>query len=182
MKVRDTPITGAFLIDLEPNSDERGFFSRLFCSEEFAKKGLNPQIAQINNSHSRYAKTLRGMHYQLPPFEETKLVRCLQGALFDVMCDLRPDSPSFKQWFGAVLTAESRTMMYVPKGCAHGFLTLTDNTEIIYFVSEAYSKTHERGLRYDDPSFNIQWPYPPAVISERDLNHPNFTLEVSCAF
>lgn len=174
MKLQKLEIQGAFIIDIEPYQDDRGFFSRIFCSDEFEKKGLIPKIAQINNSKSIFAKTLRGLHYQLPPFEETKLVRCIQGSLFDVVLDLRPHSPTFGSWCGEILTSENRRMMYVPRGCAHGFMSLVPDTEIIYFVSECYSKEHERGIRYNDPAFNIKWPHEPEIISERDKNHPDF--------
>ena len=173
----ETLISDAFLIDPEPYEDERGFFSRIFCSEEFAKKGLSPLIVQINNSKSRSAKTLRGLHYQLPPFEETKLVRCIHGSLFDVVLDIRENSPTYGRWIGEILSSHNRRMMYVPKGCAHGFMTLTEDTEVIYFVSEAYSQSHERGIRYNDSAFNIQWPYEAEVISERDKTHPDFIKE-----
>lgn len=174
MKLTETPLKGAFLIDLEPYQDDRGFFSRLFCAEEFTAKGLEGKIVQVNNSKSRFAKTLRGLHYQLPPFEETKLVRCIHGSIFDVIVDIRKDSATFGKWFGETLTSENRKMMYVPRGFAHGFITLTPDAEIIYFVSEMYSKTHERGIRYNDPRFHIEWPFEPEIISERDQAHPDF--------
>lgn len=176
MKFTETPVKGAFLIDLEPNQDDRGFFSRLFCADEFTKRGLEGKILQINNSRSRYENTLRGLHYQLPPFEETKLVRCIEGAIFDVVLDLRKDSETYRQWFGDVLSSENRKMLYVPRGCAHGFITLTPDSEIIYFVSENYSKEHERGIRYNDPAFNIKWPRGPEVISDKDRDYPDYKV------
>lgn len=176
MKFNKTPLGGAYTIDLEPRGDDRGFFSRLFCSEEFAQHGIESDVIQANDSFSAHKGTLRGLHYQLAPKEETKLVRCISGTIYDVIVDLRPDSPTFKQWFGAELSAENRRMMFVPRGFAHGFLTLTDNTEVIYLVSESYSKELERGLRWNDPAFNIAWPIAPTVISERDSNHPNFSM------
>lgn len=174
MKMTPLSLEGAFLVELEPFGDDRGFFSRLFCSREFQSKGLEGKIVQVNNSGSKYKGTLRGLHYQLPPFEETKLVRCIHGKIFDVILDLRPESPTFGKWHGETLTADNRKMLFVPRGCAHGFITLEDNSEIIYLVSEYYSKEAERGIRYDDPRFNIQWPLPPTVISERDRSHPDF--------
>lgn len=174
MKFIPTPLKNAFLIDLEKRGDERGFFARTFCIEEFKKHGLEPAVVQANCSLSVDKGTLRGLHYQLSPKEETKLVRCLSGALYDVILDLRPDSPTFGHSFGALLTPENRTMMYVPKGFAHGFLTMEPNTEILYLVSEYYSKELERGIRWDDPRFNIEWPETPVVISERDRTHPDF--------
>ena len=180
LKYHETPIPGAYVIDLDPYTDERGFFARLFCAKEFQEKGLSPNIAQVNNSRSVYAGTLRGLHYQLPPFAEDKLVRCIQGSIFDVVLDLRKDSATFGQWRAETLTAENRKMLYIPKGCAHGFITLEPNSEIIYFVSAPYSKEYERGVRYNDPRFNIAWPLVPKVISERDLAHPDFIGEGVC--
>lgn len=179
MLYRETGLKDAYLIDLEKRGDERGFFARFFCAEEFAKMGLKSQFVQVNNSLSAQKGTLRGIHYQLAPKAEVKVVRCIQGALWDLIVDLRPDSPTFKKWFGAELTAENRRMMYVPEGFGHAFLTLEDNTEALYLVSEYYSPQHERGLRFDDPAFNIQWPGKPVVISDKDLKHPLF--ESCCA-
>lgn len=174
MQFNRTPLEEAYLIEPQPLSDDRGFFSRIFCSEELKKEGLEPSIFQINNSYSSSKGTLRGMHYQLAPKEETKIVRCILGSIYDVILDLRPDSSTFGEWYGTELTAENRKMMYVPKGFAHGFITLTDKSEVIYFVSENYSKEHERGVRWDDPQFEIQWPMEPQVISEKDRMHPDF--------
>ncbi len=174
MKFTPLPLNGAFLIDLEKRGDERGFFARLFCAEEFKKHGLEPGVLQANNSLSVDKGTLRGLHYQLPPKEETKLVRCLTGALYDVIVDLRPESPTFGTSYGAVLSAENRRMLFVPKGCAHGFLTLEPHTEILYLVSEFYSQEYERGIRWNDPTFAIAWPETPRVISERDRAHPDY--------
>lgn len=174
MRFNETPVKGAYVIDLEKREDERGFFARFFCVEEFAKQGLENRFVQMNNSLSVQKGTLRGMHYQLKPKEETKVVRCLKGSLYDVVLDLRPDSPTFGKHFGAQLTAENRKMMYVPCGCAHGFITLEDNSEVFYLVSEFYSKEWERGVRWNDPKFGILWPCEPVVISERDQKLPNF--------
>jgi dTDP-4-dehydrorhamnose 3,5-epimerase len=174
MLFKETPLHGSYLIELEKRSDERGFFARLFCAQEFAAQGLEHRFLQANNSLSLQKGTLRGLHYQLEPMAETKLVRCLSGALYDVILDLRPQSPTFGRHFGATLSAENRLMMYVPRGFAHGFLSLEDNTEILYFVSQYYSKELERGIRWDDPRFQIAWPEPPLLISERDRSHPDF--------
>jgi dTDP-4-dehydrorhamnose 3,5-epimerase len=174
MKFAETPIAGAWLIDLEKRGDDRGFFARVFCVREFAEHGLVTQFVQVNNSLSGIQGTLRGMHYQLAPRAETKVVRCIRGAFWDAILDLREDSPTFGRWFGAELTAANRRMMYVPKGCAHGFLTLTDDAESFYLVDEFYSPEHERGVRWNDPRFNIRWPLEPSVVSEKDSNHPDF--------
>ena len=174
MIVTPTPLKDAFLIDLEKKSDERGFFARFFCIEEFAKHGLETRFVQANNSASVHKGTLRGMHYQLHPKGETKLVRGIKGSLYDVILDLREGSETFGKSFGAVLSADNRSMMYVPRGFAHGFLTLEDDSEVLYLVSEFYSKELERGVRWDDPHFNIKWSIAPAVVSERDKSHPYF--------
>lgn len=169
-----TPLAGAYLIDLEKKGDDRGFFARAFCEIEFSKEGLVGRFCQVNNSLSAEKGTLRGMHYQLPPRAETKIVRCIRGSLFDMILDLRKDSPTFGHSFGAELSAENRRMMYVPKGFAHGFLTLIDDTETIYFVDEFYSPEHERGIRYNDPKFELRWPATPTVISDKDKSLPDF--------
>jgi dTDP-4-dehydrorhamnose 3,5-epimerase len=170
----ETPIAGAFLIDLEPRGDERGFFARFFCEREFGAHGLSTHFVQANNSLSARRGTLRGMHYQLAPKAETKVVRCLRGALFDIVLDLRKGSPTFGKSFGAELSADNRRMMYVPKGFGHGFVTLTDDTEALYLVDEFYSPEHERGVRWDDPKFGIQWPVAPVVMSDKDRAYRDF--------
>jgi dTDP-4-dehydrorhamnose 3,5-epimerase len=174
MKFTETPLPGAFIIDLEKKGDERGFFARYFCKKEYGVHNLCSDIVQINNSLSAQAGTLRGMHYQLPPKAEDKIVRCVKGALFDVIIDLRPKSSTFLQHFGVELTAENRRMLYVPKGFAHGFLSLQDNTETIYLVTEYYAADRERGIRYNDPEFGIQWPVQPSIVSPKDMAHPDF--------
>jgi dTDP-4-dehydrorhamnose 3,5-epimerase len=174
MKFTETPLPGAYIIDLDKKGDERGFFARYFCKKEYAVHNLHSDIVQINNSLSAQAGTLRGMHYQLAPKAEDKVVRCIKGALFDVIIDLRSDSSTFLQHFGVELTAENRRMLYVPKGFAHGFLSLQDNTETIYLVTEYYAADRERGIRYNDPKFGIQWPVEPSVVSPKDLAHPDF--------
>ena len=170
------PLKGAYLIDLNKQGDDRGFFARFFCQKEFKDLGIDINVTQVNNSLSKDKGTLRGLHYQLPPKQEDKIVRCLSGSIYDVIIDLRPESPTFKQHYGATLSAENRTMMLVPKGFAHAFLTLEKNTEVIYLVTETYSPELERGIRWNDPEFNIQWPIPPAIISDKDQQHPNFSL------
>lgn len=174
MKFTETPLKGAFLIDLEKREDERGFFARAFCVNEFKQHDLDANIVQINNSLSVDKGTLRGMHYQLAPKAETKIVRCIKGALFDVIVDLRKDSPTFLKWFGAEITADNRRMMYVPKGFAHGFITLEPHTEAFYMVTEFYAPEMERGIRYNDPALAIEWPIEPVVVSDKDLKHPDF--------
>jgi dTDP-4-dehydrorhamnose 3,5-epimerase len=174
MIFKPTPLAGAFLIELEPKEDDRGFFARAYCENEFSAHGLSPRFVQANDSLSRRKGTLRGMHYQLAPKAETKLVRCVAGALFDVILDLRKDSRTFGNSWGAELSAANRRMMYVPKGFAHGFVTIEDDTEALYFVDEFYAPTHERCIRWDDPRFKIDWPGAPAVISDKDRNQADF--------
>jgi dTDP-4-dehydrorhamnose 3,5-epimerase len=169
-----SPLPGAYVIDLEKRGDERGFFARMYCANEFAAHGLVTQFVQVNNSLTAQRGTLRGMHYQLAPKAETKVVRCVRGALWDAILDLRPDSPTFGKSFGAELTAENRRMMYVPKGFAHGFLTLADDSEAIYLVDEVYGPEQERGVRFDDPRFKIEWPIKPVVLSDKDRAHRDF--------
>lgn len=172
-----TPLKDARVIELEKRGDDRGFFARMFCEQEFAKDGLETRFVQANNSLSAKKGTLRGMHYQLMPAGEVKVVRCVRGALWDAIVDLRPDSPSYKKWFGAELTAENRNMMYVPRGFAHAILTLTDDTEALYLVSNFYSPNDERGLRWNDPVFKIDWPIKPIEISPKDAAWPDFDPE-----
>ncbi len=174
MQFQATPLAGAHTIELEKRGDDRGFFARMFCANEFAAHGLETRFVQVNNSLSRYRGTLRGMHYQLEPDAEVKVVRCVRGALWDVVLDLRQDSPTFGQHFGAELTGENRRMMYVPRGFAHGFLTLADDAEAVYLVSSFYSPTRERGIRWNDPRFRIAWPWEPKVVSDKDQRHPDF--------
>lgn len=174
MRFIDTKLKEAFIIELEPKEDERGFFARSFCQEEFKAHGLNSRVVQCNISFNRKRGTLRGLHYQIAPYEEAKLVRCTRGAIYDVIIDLRPESPTFKQWIGVELTAENHRMLYVPEGFAHGFQTLEDNTEVFYQVSEFYHPESERGVRWDDPAFNIEWPLPVTVVSEKDQRWSNF--------
>ncbi len=174
MKFEETPIQGAFLIDLEKRGDDRGFFARVYCEREFAQHGLVTRYVQVNNSLSPIKGTLRGMHYQLAPKAETKVVRCIRGAFHDVILDLRPGSPTFGRSFGAELSAENRRMMYVPKGFGHGFITLTDDAEAFYLVDEFYAPETERIVRWNDPRFNIAWPAKPVVLSDKDANARDF--------
>lgn len=174
MKFYPTPLRDAHLIELEKRGDDRGFFARVFCTDEFARAGLEMRFVQINNSLSAQKGTLRGLHYQLTPAAEVKVVRCIRGALFDLILDIRPGSPTFGRWYGAELSAENRLMMYVPRGFAHAILTLADDTEALYLVSAAYSPQNERGIRWNDPKFSIDWPITPQVISDKDTGWPDF--------
>ncbi len=174
MTFNETPLEGAYVIGLERHDDTRGFFARVFCKEEFAGHGLANRFVQVNNSLAEHKGTLRGLHYQLAPKAEVKLVRCIRGSLYDVIVDLRRVSPTFGQHFGVELTAANRKMVYVPKGFAHAFLTLEEKTEVFYFVDELYAPEQERGIRWNDPTFAIQWPFEPTVISEKDRNHSDF--------
>lgn len=175
MNFRPAPLQGVYVIELEPRNDERGFFARAFCEREFREHGLVDHFVQMNDSVNLRRGTLRGLHYQLAPDAEVKLVRCVRGSLFDVVVDLRPDSPTFRRWFGAELSAANRAMMYVPEGFAHGFVTLEDDVEALYLVSQYYSPGRERGLRWNDPAVGVAWPLAPLVISDKDRNHPDFT-------
>jgi len=177
LKFHESPLKGAYTIELEKRGDDRGFFARFFCTEEFSSQGLNSSFAQINNSLTSKKGTLRGMHYQLMPSAEVKVVRCISGALYDVILDLRPDSATFRQWFGETLSADNRTMMYCPKGFAHGFITLEDDTEAFYLVSDPYAPDLERGIRFNDPKFSIEWPIEPQEISEKDNAWPDFDVD-----
>lgn len=174
----ETPLKGAFIIDIERLGDERGFFARTWCEREFHAHGLNPCVVQCNVSFNRKQGTWRGMHYQETPHEEAKLVRCTSGSIYDIIIDLRRESPTFKEHIGVVLSAENRKMLYVPERFAHGFITLTDDTEIFYQMSEFYCAQSARGIRWDDPSFGLSLPHEVTVISERDRSYPDFTLQV----
>jgi dTDP-4-dehydrorhamnose 3,5-epimerase len=177
VKFIPTPLADAFLIELEKRGDERGFFARFFCRNEFGAAGLATEFVQINNSLSRKKGTLRGLHYQLAPAAEVKVVRCVRGALFDCIVDIRPGSSTFGQWFGAELNDENRLMMYVPRGFAHAILTLNEDTEALYLVSDFYSPENERGVRWNDPRFAITWPLQPAEVSAKDAGWPDFDPE-----
>jgi dTDP-4-dehydrorhamnose 3,5-epimerase len=170
----ETPLAGAYIVELEKRGDERGFFARVFCRDAFEKVGLTTRLVQVNTSLSADEGTLRGMHYQLAPHAETKIVRCIHGAMWDCILDLRPNSPTFGKWFAETLTPENRRMMYVPKGFGHGFVTLEPSTEAFYFVDEFYHPESERGVRWNDPKFGIDWPVEPHVISAKDASHRDF--------
>ena len=170
----ETKLKGAYIIDVKRLEDERGFFGRSFCQKEFNEYGLRPNVYQTNVSFNKYKATLRGMHMQLAPHTETKLVRCTKGSIWDVIVDLRKDSPSYLEWIGVELTAESYRMLYVPENFAHGFITLQDDTDVTYQVSQFYTPSSERGFRWNDPSFNIQWIIEPKIISDKDRSHPLF--------
>jgi dTDP-4-dehydrorhamnose 3,5-epimerase len=169
-----TKLKGAFIVEPEKFEDERGFFARSWCLREFEEQGLNPNLVQCNISFNRKKGTLRGMHYQAPPNEEAKLVRCTMGAIHDVIIDLRSDSPTHKQWFSVELSARNRKMIYIPEGFAHGFLTLEDNTEVSYQMSEFYTPERARGVRWNDPAFDIEWPGEVETISEKDSHYPDY--------
>ena len=174
MIFHETPLHGAYLVDLEKRGDDRGFFARAFCKKEFGRLGLSTDFVQMNNSTSSQKGTLRGMHYQLSPGAEAKLVRCIRGRLWDVILDLRTGSKTFGRSFGAELSDENRRAMYVPKGCAHGFLSLVDDMEVLYLVDEYYTPELERGIRWNDPTFKIEWPIEPVVLSDKDRDHRDF--------
>lgn len=174
MIFRETPLAGAFVLEAERIEDERGFFARSYSREEFAAHGLDPDIAQCSISFNHRRGTLRGLHFQTAPFEEVKLVRCTRGSIWDVIVDIRPGSPTRGRHFAVELSAEARNALYIPKGFAHGFITLEDEAEVFYQISAPYSAEHARGYRWDDPTFAIPWPEPATVISERDRNLPLF--------
>jgi dTDP-4-dehydrorhamnose 3,5-epimerase len=171
---RETKLPGVFEIELERKADERGFFARTWCMAEFQARGLNTKLVQCSVSFNARKGTLRGMHFQAAPHGETKLIRCTRGSVFDVVIDLRPQSEMFKSYVATVLTAEKGNMIYVPEGCAHGFLTLEEGTEVFYQISEFHHEESVRGVRFDDPAFQISWPERVEVISERDQNYARF--------
>ncbi len=176
-----TTISGAYIIDLDKREDSRGFFARGWCAQEMRQQGLLERLVQANLSFNKKQGTLRGMHYQMAPKTEAKLIRCIRGALYDVIIDMRPGSPTQHHWMGIELTSENRRMLYVPESCAHGFLTLEDDTEALYLVSEFYAPECERGLRYNDPVFAIPWPGKVDVVSEKDLSWPDYQRPMMCA-
>jgi dTDP-4-dehydrorhamnose 3,5-epimerase len=176
MRFTETPLAGAYVVDVEPHADERGVFARTFCADEFAAHGLDARVAQASISFNRRAGTLRGLHYQAAPHGEAKLIRCTAGAIFDVIVDLRPDSPTYTRHFAVTLTAADRRALYVPVGFAHGFQTLVDGTEVLYQMSHPYTVT--RGVRWNDPAFGIEWPdVPERVMNDRDRAYPDFDRE-----
>lgn len=169
-----TKLAGAKIVELKELRDERGFFARAWCQKEFQEEGLSANVVQSNVSYNHHKGTLRGMHYQVSPYEESKLVRCTQGAIYDVVIDLRRGSPTFAQWVGVELTATNHRMLFVPEGFAHGFITLADNSEVTYQVTQFYHPGSERGARYNDPTFGIEWPTAIQVISEKDNSWPDY--------
>jgi dTDP-4-dehydrorhamnose 3,5-epimerase len=171
----ETILTGVFIVEPERREDVRGFFARTWCEREFAARGLNTRIAQCGVSFNTRKGTLRGLHYQTPPYREAKLVRCTRGAIHDVVLDLRPESATFRRHLGLLLSAENRRMLYVPEGCAHGFQTLEDDTEVFYQISECYVPEHARGVRWNDPAFGIEWPPGERTILDRDRDYPDFS-------
>jgi dTDP-4-dehydrorhamnose 3,5-epimerase len=175
VKFTETPLQGAYLIEIEPHADERGFFARTWCREEFREHKLNMTIAQCSISHNKKRGTLRGVHYQIKPYEETKVVACVSGAIYDLIVDLRPASSTFKKWFAVELRANQKNMLYVPEGFAHGFQTLEDESEVFYQISQTYQPEYSRGIRFDDPAFGFRWPIEERNISERDRTFPDFT-------
>ena len=177
MIFRPTEIAGAYLIEMEKIDDERGFFARTFCTEEFGEAGLNTRIAQCSVSFNEKKGTLRGIHYQAAPYQETKVVRCTRGAIFDVLIDLRRESVTRGDWMSMELTAENRRMLYVPEGVAHGFQTLMDGTEVFYQMSEFFAPGSVFGVRWDDPAFGIAWPLQPTGLSQKDLSYPLYSFE-----
>lgn len=172
MKFTQGELDGVWIIELEKHSDERGYFARTWCVEEFERNGLNPRLVQCNTSFSQKAGTLRGMHYQVPPHAEAKLIRCTRGAIYDVALDLRGDSPTFKRWMAVELRAEGNRMLYIPEGFAHGFQTLEDETEVFYQMSEFFHPESARGVRWDDPELAVKWPLNNVTMSERDRHLP----------
>jgi dTDP-4-dehydrorhamnose 3,5-epimerase len=168
----ETAIGGVWLVEPIPHVDSRGSFARTFCTEEFAEHGLAHNFVQHSVSHSVHKHTLRGLHFQTSPYAEDKLVSCIQGAIFDVAVDLRPESPTYLQWTAALLTPETRRQLYIPKGCAHGFQSLSDDSAVFYLISTPFNPASSTGVRYDDPALSIDWPAPPTVMSEKDRNWP----------
>jgi dTDP-4-dehydrorhamnose 3,5-epimerase len=175
VKFVETELPGAYVIELAPHADERGFFARAWCESELADQGLETRVVQANVSYNPKRGTLRGMHFQRPPHAEVKIVRCTRGAVYDVIVDLRVDSPTYRRWTGVELTAENRRALYVPRGFAHGFQTLVDDTELYYQVSDSYAPEAEGGVRWDDPAFAIRWPLPEdPILSPKDRSWPDF--------
>lgn len=170
----DTTVQGAYLIAPEPREDQRGLFARIWCSEEFAAQGLESNYVQANIGYNIRAGTLRGMHFQIAPHGEVKLVRCMSGAVYDVVLDLRPESPTYLQWYGVELTGENFLSLYIPIGCAHGYQTLSDGTTLMYHTSHVYAAQSAGGVRFDDPQFGIEWPLPVSAISDADTSWPNY--------
>jgi dTDP-4-dehydrorhamnose 3,5-epimerase len=181
LKFTPTPLLGAFVVDIEPQADERGMFARTFCRDEFAAHGLPATVIQCNLSTNRLRGTLRGLHYQAAPFWEAKVVRCTRGAIFDVIVDLRPDSTTFKLWYGVNLSEQNARALFVPQGFAHGFQALTDDSHVFYQMTEAYHADLARGVRWNDPAFGIQWPLPDPILSQADASFRDFARSSEAA-
>lgn len=177
MTFTSTPIHGLFEVSMQLHADERGHFARSWCKREFEENGLDPRLVQCSVSFNRRRATLRGMHFQVEPYPESKLVRCSRGAIFDVALDLRPTSSTYCHWFGAELTADNYKALFIPPGCAHGFISLEDSTEVYYQMSEFFHPDLSQGVRWNDPAFSIQWPLEPVVMAERDRTYPDFVPE-----
>jgi dTDP-4-dehydrorhamnose 3,5-epimerase len=177
MIFRETPLKGAFLIEYEPISDERGHFERTYCAKEFAAHGIVPRIAQISMSFNLNRGTLRGLHFQSPPYQEAKTIRCLAGAAYDVIVDLRAESTTYAKWYGTTLSAKQQISIHVPTGFAHGFITLEENTLLEYLISDYHISLAARGIRFDDPTLAIDWPIQPAIVSPRDLALPSLMAD-----
>tara|TARA_Y100001949_G_scaffold175831_1_gene186735 strand:- start:2414 stop:2953 length:540 start_codon:yes stop_codon:yes gene_type:complete len=177
MKFQETELNGAYLIELERNEDERGFFTRVWDKKLYEEKGLNSELLQISLSYSKKRGTLRGMHFQKKPFEETKLVRCTKGKIFDVIIDLQPESSTYKKWFSIELSADNLQALYIPEGFAHGFQTLEDSCEVCYHMSNWFSLEHARGIRWDDKEFDIKWPIENPIISKKDLSYDRYDVK-----
>lgn len=178
MKFRETSLEGAWLVEPEEAADHRGWFARVRCEEEFKRRGLEPRFVQTSISHNHTRGVLRGLHVQVPPAAEVKLVRCIAGAVQDVILDLRPESSTFTEHFSVELSASNRLALYVPRGLAHGFQTLEDNTQLLYEISAFYSPEHARGVRWDDPAFGISWPIGNPVLLDRDRDYPDFDMRI----
>jgi dTDP-4-dehydrorhamnose 3,5-epimerase len=174
MIFEETKLKGAYILEIKKLIDERGFFGRSWCANELSQYNLKTDIKQANVSLSEKKGTLRGMHYQLDPYQETKLIRCTRGAIYDIIVDLRKNSTTYLQWIGVELTADNYKMLYVPEDFAHGFITLQDNSEVNYLVTQFYTPGAEAGIRWNDPAIEIQWPFQPVVISQKDANHPDY--------
>jgi dTDP-4-dehydrorhamnose 3,5-epimerase len=177
MVFQETVLKGSFIIDLNRHEDDRGSFARTYCQQEFKEQGIVAEMVQANMSTNKIKGTLRGLHYQVNPHQEEKLVRCTKGALYDVIIDLRPDSPTYREWIGVELTEHNQRALFVPKDFAHGFITLENDTTAFYMVSEFYSPGAESGIRWNDPNFSIKWPTEPKCVSEKDSNWENFTVK-----
>jgi len=181
MIFHETKLAGAFVVELDKKEDNRGFFSRAFCAKEFAEHGLKSQVVQANLSHSHTKGTIRGMHYQLPPATEPKFIRCIRGAIWDVIIDVRPESPTYLEHFAIELSADNRTALYVPDMFAHGNQALTDGAELLYLVGEYYTPGYERGIRYNDPAIGIEWPVPVTIVSDKDASWPLLDIKAEAA-